>query len=169
MNIILCGMMGSGKTALGKRIAESFGYAWVDSDQVIEARYGSISSIFQTCGEDYFRQVESEIIEELAKKEQLVLSTGGGALLLERNQTAVKKTGKVLFLRATKETLVSRLQGDKNRPLLQGVALEEKIERLLSERTPVYERIADGVLDVDGYTKDENTARAIEIIKTWQV
>ena len=169
MNIVLCGMMGSGKTALGKRISAYLGYAWADSDQVIEERYGSISSIFQTHGEEYFRQLEREVIFELSEKEKLVLSTGGGALLDERNQLVLKKTGKILFLRATKETLMLRLQGDTKRPLLQGSALEEKIEKLLSERTPVYERIADGVLDVDGYTKEENTLRAMEIIKAWQV
>lgn len=169
MNIVLCGMMGSGKTSLGKRIAERLGYAWADSDFVIEERYGSISTLFQTRGEEYFRRIEREIIAELAKKEKLVLSTGGGVLLDESNQTVLKKTGKILFLRATKETLLCRLQGDKNRPLLQGGELEEKIERLLTERTPVYERVADGVLDVDGYTKEENANRAFERIKTWQV
>ena len=169
MNVVLCGMMGSGKTALGKRIADSLGYAWADSDQVIVERYGSISALFETRGEEYFRLVEREIIAELARKEKLVLSTGGGALLNAENQTALKKTGKILFLRARKETLVDRLQGDKNRPLLQGVALEEKIDRLLLERTTVYERVADEVLDVDGYTEQENANRAIEIIKTWQV
>ena len=169
MNIVLCGMMGSGKTALGKRLAARLGYTWVDSDLVIEERYGSISKLFQTHGEGYFRQVERAVIAELAKREKLVLSTGGGVLLDENNQTALKKTGKILFLRATKETLASRLKGDKNRPLLQGEGLEEKIERLLTERTPIYERVADGALDVDGYTKEENAERAFEIIKTWQV
>ena len=169
MNIVLCGMMGSGKTSLGKRIAERLGYAWADSDLVIEERYGSIPTLFQTSGEEYFRRIEREVIAELSRKEKLVLSTGGGVLLDESNQTLLKKAGKILFLRATKETLLCRLQGDKKRPLLQGGELEGKIERLLTERTPVYERVADGVLDVDGYTKEENANRAIEVIKTWQV
>ena len=163
MNFVLCGMMGSGKTRLGRELAFLTERAWLDTDIEIEKRYGKISEIFKRHGEEYFRGLESALVEELSKKDGCVISTGGGLVLREQNVTALKTNGKILFLRATKQTLLARLKRDKNRPLLQGEEdLEKRIESLLKERTPVYERAADFILDVDGYSVEENAKRALK-------
>ena len=165
MNFVLCGMMGSGKTALGKNIAAATGRKWLDTDDVIVQRYGAISKIFATEGEEYFRGLETQVVEELSEQDGYVISTGGGLVLREKNVELLKKNGKILFLRANAETLLKRLSGDTARPLLQGQeSLEEKINRLLKERTPAYERAADVRLDVDGYSVEENTKRALELL-----
>ena len=162
MNFVLCGMMGSGKSRLGKNIAAKTGRNWIDTDELIVRKFGQISKIFAEKGEGYFRDLETEIAEELSRKDGLVISTGGGFVLRKINAELLKRNGKILFLRAEKQTLLSRLVGDTDRPLLQGEDLESKIDRLLKERAPVYERVANFVLDVDGYSVEENTERAIE-------
>lgn len=162
MNFVLCGMMGSGKSRIGKNIAAKTGRNWIDTDELIVRKFGQISKIFAEKGEGYFRDIETEIAEELSRKDGLVISTGGGFVLRKINAELLKRNGKILFLRAEKQTLLSRLVGDTARPLLQGEDLESKIDRLLKERAPVYERVANFVLDVDGYSVEENTERAIE-------
>ena len=166
MNFVLCGMMGCGKTKLGKLIASSTGREWADTDELLVSRYGSIVKLFSSYGEEYFRQKEEEIIEELSKKDGLVISTGGGSVLRRKNVENLKKQGTILFLRAKKQTLTERLSKDTARPLLQGEEnLEAKIEGLLKERTPVYESVADLILDVDGYSAMQNAERAILLLK----
>ena len=166
MNFVLCGMMGSGKSRLGKRIAELSGRKWLDTDAVIVEKYGEITEIFAKYGEDYFREKETETVKELCCLDGYVFSTGGGLVLKDENVRLLKESGKILFLRASKETLISRLSRDTKRPLLRGEeSLEEKIERLLKERTPVYERVADVILDVDGVGVDRNALRALSLLE----
>ncbi len=165
MNFVLCGMMGSGKSALGKNIAAATGRKWLDTDDVVTRKYGVISEIFKSKGEGYFRELETRVAEELSREDGLVISTGGGFVLRRENVELLKGNGKILFLKATKETLLKRLTGDTARPLLQGEeSLEEKLDRLLKERTPVYERAADVCLEVDGYSVEENTQRALALL-----
>ncbi len=166
MNFVLCGMMGSGKSRLGQKLAFMTDRVWLDTDKEIEKRYGKISEIFKTRGEEYFRAIESALADELSNKDGLVISTGGGFVLREENVTALKNNGRILFLRATKQTLLERLSKDEPRPLLQGEkTLEKKIESLLKERTLVYERAADVVLDVDGYSVEDNAKRALAVLQ----
>lgn len=156
MNLILCGMMGSGKTTVGKKLAECIDGRWLDTDEIIEVRYGEISELFERYGEEYFREKETETVEELAKMDGLVISTGGGLLLKEENAELFKENGIIIFLRATLNTLVERLQGDRERPLLQNFAdLRLRLSQLLEERTPIYERVSDYIVDVDKKTPDE--------------
>lgn len=156
MNLILCGMMGCGKTTVGKALAESLAWGFFDTDERIVDSYGEISEIFKQYGEDHFRRLEKEVVHTLVKKDRLVISTGGGLVLDEENVACLKDNGKVIYLQAKKETLVERLTGDSNRPLLEGEeALEEKIDRLLEVRAEVYERIADKWIEVDEKTPDE--------------
>ncbi len=156
MNLILCGMMGSGKTTVGRKLAECMKGCWLDTDGIIEERYGKISELFERHGEEYFREKETETVKELAKKDGLVISTGGGLLLKEENVELLKENGIIIFLRATLNTLVERLQGDRERPLLQNSAdLRFRLSQLLEERTPVYERVSDYTVDVDKKTPDE--------------
>ena len=155
MNVVLCGMMGSGKTTVGKELAKVLSWPWVDTDELIVNRYGNISDIFQKHGEGYFRALEGEIVGELSQKNNLVISTGGGLVLNKDNVSLLKDRGVVVYLRAKKETLFIRLQGDNNRPLLEGKSLEEKLTKLLNERENVYEDVADVAVDVDAKTPEE--------------
>ena len=155
MNVILCGMMGSGKTTVGKSVALVTGKQWLDTDDIIVSRHGKISEIFSTHGEEYFRGLEKALVEELSIQDGLVISTGGGLVLQPVNVENLQKTGKIVFLRAKVSTLVDRLQGDMTRPLLKGGELKEKIERLLTVREPLYEKAANYVVDVDDKTVEQ--------------
>lgn len=163
MNIVLCGMMGAGKTTIGIKIAELTGRRWYDTDGVIVDRYGKISDIFEFYGEAHFRKLETEIVKELAPQDNLVISTGGGLVLKKENNEVLQQKGKIVFLRAGFETLAHRLKVDGTRPLLQTSteSIRDRLQRLLTERTPVYEHVADYIVDVDGKTPD---ALATEIV-----
>lgn len=150
-NIVLIGFMGSGKTTVGKALAKELDYQFVDTDEYIETQaQKSISDIFATQGEEYFRTLETDTIGKLRDTlNGCVLSTGGGLPLREVNADILKQTGFVVYLRIQKETVEKRLQGDTTRPLLQGGQVSEKIEKLLTYRDPIYEYGAHMVLDVD--------------------
>lgn len=152
MNLILCGMMGAGKTTIGIKIAELTGKRWYDTDGMIVDRYGKISDIFEYYGEAHFRKIETEIVQELVKMDDLVISTGGGLVLKKENNALLQQNGKIIFLRASLETLSKRLKVDGKRPLLQTSteSLRDRLARLLQERSPVYEHVADYIVDVDG-------------------
>lgn len=166
MNYVLCGMMGAGKSALGKRIAEISGREWQDVDNIITSKYGDISDLFSEHGEVYFRSLESIEIEKLVEKDGLVISLGGGAVLRKKNVELLKTNGKILYLKASKETIVKRLLEKNGRPLLDGEgSLEEKVATLLHEREPVYESVADYTLEVDGKTQEENAKLALALFE----
>ena len=157
MNLVLCGMMGAGKTTIGIKIAELTGRRWYDSDGLIVDKYGKISDIFEYYGEAHFRKLETEIVKDLAKKDNLVISTGGGLVLKSENNAVLQENGKIIFLRASLETLAKRLHVDGTRPLLQTSAenLQDRLARLMKERMPVYEHVSDYVVDVDGKTPEQ--------------
>ena len=151
MNLVLCGMMGAGKTTIGVKIAELTGRRWYDTDGVISDRYGKISDIFEYYGEPHFRKLETEVVKELAGQDNLVISTGGGLVLKSENNAELQKNGKIIFLRASLQTLNQRLVVDGTRPLLQASteSISDRLARLLKERTPIYEHVADYIVDVD--------------------
>lgn len=156
MNIVLCGMMGVGKSVVGVRIAERTGRRWYDTDDVITERYGRISDLFEHYGEAYFRSLETEIVHELAKQDDLVISTGGGLVLDPENSGCLKRNGKLFFMRATFETLLNRVRADETRPLLKDMGTRaERLGELLKARTPIYESVADYIIDTDEKTEDE--------------
>ena len=167
MNVILCGMMGAGKTTIGIKIAERTGRRWYDTDGVIVDKYGKISDIFEYHGEAHFRKLETEIVRELACKDNLVISTGGGLVLKSENNELLQKNGKIVFLRASLETLAKRLRVDGTRPLLQTSteSIRDRLARLMKERAPIYEHVADYIVDVDGKTPEDI---AQEIVETLQ-
>ena len=156
MNLILCGMMGGGKTTIGIKIAELTGRRWYDTDGLIVDKHGKISDIFEYYGEAHFRKLETEIVKELVKKDGLIISTGGGLVLKSENNALLQENGKIVFLRATLETLAQRLKVDGERPLLQTSteSIRDRLERLMQERAPVYEHVADYIVDVDGKTPE---------------
>lgn len=165
MNIVLCGMMGVGKTSVGIRIAELTGRRWFDTDVVITDRYGRISDIFEFYGEAHFRSLETEIVRDLSKQDELVISTGGGLVLKPENGEMLKTGGKIVFMRASFETLLERVRADETRPLLRDTGrTAETLGNLLAERTPVYERVADYIVDTDGKTVDEVALEIVAIM-----
>lgn len=161
MNIILCGMMGVGKTSVGVRIAELTGRRWFDTDVVISDRHGRISDLFEYYGEEHFRSLETDVVRELSGQDGLVISTGGGLVLKFENTELLKKGGAIFFLRASFETLLSRVRADETRPLLKDTGkTAERLGELLNERMPVYEHVADFIVDTDGKSV-EDVAREI--------
>ena len=166
MNVVLCGMMGSGKSTVGKALAKALAWEWTDTDECIIRRNGSITDIFKQKGEGYFRELEQALVQALAQKDNLVISTGGGLMLSATNRSLLKERGKIVYLRATKQTLVSRLQGEKDRPLLQTEeGLDKKIEELLEERAGIYESVADFIIDVDEKTPTQIAQEILAKIK----
>ena len=151
-NIVLIGFMGCGKTSVGMKYARAHGMQFLDTDQRLEEEFGcSIREFFEKEGEAAFRVSETELLRKLCKKlTGVVLSTGGGMPLREENAALLKQIGRVIYLKASSETTVERLQGDTTRPLLAGDNPEEKIKSLLAERMPKYTVAADYVLETDG-------------------
>ncbi len=147
-------MMGAGKSTIGIKIAELTGRRWYDTDGVISDRHGKISDIFEYYGEPHFRKLETEVVKELAGQDNLVISTGGGLVLKNENNAELQKNGKIIFLRASLKTLNQRLVVDGTRPLLQSSteSISDRLARLLKERAPIYEHVADYIVDVDDKT-----------------
>jgi shikimate kinase len=163
-NIILTGFMGTGKTTVGRILAAALGYAFVDTDKLIAQRAGKpVPLIFAEDGEAVFRDWEGQIASELAQEQRLVIATGGGLMLSERNAEALQATGPVFCLTAKPKEILKRVQQSGHRPLLDGENPQQKIEALLAEREPVYSR----------YTQVSTSGRAPqkvaqEILKTAQ-
>ncbi len=147
-NIFLVGLMGAGKTTVGKVLAKRLGLKFIDSDQEIEARTGAtISWIFEIEGEKSFRDREVETIAELASQQGIVLATGGGSVIRSETREVLKKCGIVIYLRASVGNILKRTQHDKSRPLLQTKNRRAKLEALSREREPMYQEVADIVVD----------------------
>lgn len=155
-NLILIGFMGAGKTTVGKAFAGKHGRAFLDTDQLIEKKWGmTVSEIFASKGEEAFRRMETEILKELASEKEagagssMVLSVGGGLPLRAENRELLRRLGRVFWLRVTPGTVLKRLEGDMTRPLLRGADARERVEDLLSARSPLYEQAAHCILSVD--------------------
>jgi shikimate kinase/3-dehydroquinate synthase len=147
-NVFLVGLMGAGKTTIGRILARKLGLRFIDSDHEIEARTGaSIPWIFEIEGEPSFRRREAEVIRELTGQGGLVLATGGGAILNADNRAFLKERGTVIYLRASVHSILQRTAHDKNRPLLQTADPRKKLEELMAVRDPLYMEIADVVID----------------------
>ncbi|NYE27005.1 shikimate kinase [Pigmentiphaga litoralis] len=146
--LFLVGMMGAGKTTIGRGLARAMGREFVDIDQVIETRCGvRIPTIFELEGEAGFRAREAHVLDEYSRKSGVVLATGGGVVMAEPNRRILAERGRVLYLRARAEELYQRTRYDRNRPLLRTADPLAKITELLVAREPLYEEIADLVVD----------------------
>jgi shikimate kinase len=147
-NLYLVGLMGAGKTTVGRLLARHYGSTFYDSDHEIEARTGvKIPVIFEIEGEAGFRKREEAVIAELTALSGIVLATGGGAILSAVNRENLKKNGVVIYLRGTPEHLHERTRHDRNRPLLQTENPLEKLRELYRQRDPLYREVADIVVD----------------------
>lgn len=146
-NIILVGMMGAGKTTVGKLLAKQFGKTFIDSDEEIQRRTGvTIPHIFDVEGEAGFRVRESGVIQELLKQDNIVLATGGGAILSEQNRPMMRQNGIVVYLKSSVYDLWQRTRHDHNRPLLQTDNPRAKLQELHDLRDPLYTETADIII-----------------------
>lgn len=146
-NVILVGMMGSGKTTMGRVLAKQLDKEFVDSDEEIQHRTGvTIPHIFDVEGEQGFRQRESSVIADLLRRENLVLATGGGAVLMDQNRAAMRENGIVIYLKASVHDLWQRTRHDRNRPLLQTDDPHAKLAELFQQRDALYQQVADIVI-----------------------
>lgn len=147
-NIILVGMMGAGKSTVGRLLARRLKRAFYDSDEEIERRCGvKIPVIFDIEGEAGFRAREAQVLAELCALERAVLATGGGAVLAEENRRRLAARGTVVYLHARPASLWQRVRHDRNRPLLAAPEPHKKLEELYAQRDPLYREVADLVLD----------------------
>ncbi len=151
-NIVLIGFMGSGKTSFGHWLMENVGLDFADTDEYIEQQQRrKIKDIFATDGEAYFRELETKTLEYFTQGRcDMVLSVGGGVPVREVNRELMRQVGVVVYLRASVDTLVSRLRGDDTRPLLADSNPEERIRKLMAERKEMYLDAADIIIDTDG-------------------
>jgi shikimate kinase len=146
-NIFLVGPMGAGKSTIGRYLAKTLKRVFYDSDREIEKRTGvSISWIFEREGEAGFRVREQKVIAELTELKNIVLATGGGAIMSDDNRRALRSQGHVVYLAASEEQLIKRTAKDKTRPLLQTDDPQKQIIELLEKRDPLYRNVADIVL-----------------------
>ena len=140
-NVVLTGFMGTGKTTVGRLLADRLGYEFVDTDQLIEQRHGPIPQIFGEHGEGEFRRLERDVAAELAERQRLVVSTGGRLMLDAVNAARLGATGDVFCLTASVDTILARVTADDSpveRPLLAGTDVRRRITELLDERAPAY-------------------------------
>lgn len=151
-SVFLIGPMGAGKTTVGRRLAEARGLQFLDSDLEIEERTGvDIAFIFEKEGEAGFRRRERQVIEELTRREQIVLATGGGAVMDAQSRLHLAARGFVVYLHASVDQQVRRTARTENRPLLQNVTDRRRVlQQLFEMRDPLYREIADLVLATDG-------------------
>ena len=151
-NVILIGFMGSGKTTVGLKLSYRLRQPVIDTDKEIEREEKrSITDIFATDGEMYFRDKETAYLRKLVKSGgNQIISVGGGLPLREENRTLLHELGQVFYLKASARTIYERLKHDTTRPLLQGEDPQSKINTLLGERDAYYKDTADVIVDVDG-------------------
>jgi shikimate kinase len=159
MNIILIGFMGAGKTEVGKKLAEHFSLKYVDTDELIEGKGNvTISEIFRYKGEDHFRDLETKTLKELQGTDGHVIATGGGMVLRPENVKMLKSLGPLVLLWADPKAVYQRVRNSKHRPLLDVSDPVAEIKRILDNRTPTYERVADFKVDTSKMTVDEVVA-----------
>lgn len=157
--------MGTGKTEVGKELSRLLDMKLIDVDTEIEkSRKLTINDIFKKFGEPRFREIETEMIKNLSEKKNIIISTGGGAVLKQENTDVLRKNGVIVCLTASPETILRRTSRNSDRPLLQVEDPLKKIKELLNFRTPFYEK-ADIMIDTEGKTPLHITEEIIERIK----
>ena len=153
-NVILTGMMGSGKTSAGFELAKMLGCDFYDLDEIIEKKYGKITEIFKNRGEEYFRSLETKELQSLSASSGFVLSTGGGAVLKDENLKILNALGRVFYLVASPLTIFNRIKKQSHRPLLNTENPKEAIESILSSRLERYEKSGEKIITDNKNTKE---------------
>ncbi len=159
-NIVLIGLMGSGKTEVGKKLAERLKYTFIDTDSLVEKKKGkSVAAIFIEDGEPYFRELEAEIVRELSVNSRHVISTGGGIVIGRENMSNLKHGGLLVWLKASPETIYSRIKAETHRPLLEVENQLEEIKMLSEMREQLY---ADADISID--TDELDVDKIVDVI-----
>jgi len=166
-NIYLIGMMGSGKTVTGEDLADRLDYRFVDLDAEIQTEEKkTIPEIFAVSGEPYFRDVESRVLERISRQDRQVVATGGGIVMREENVRRMKKTGKVVLLKASAESLWQRVRYSRDRPLLNKPDPFGALKQILSDRESFYENACHFFIMTDGKIAEDVAGEIQEILRT---
>jgi len=169
MNIVLIGYRGSGKSAVGRRLAARMGKRFVDTDDLIESKEGKISDIVKFHGWDYFRSIEKRIIEEISEEDNLVLALGGGAVLDTDNVEGLGKNGLIIWLKADPEVLRKRMKEDHrtpvSRPTLTGKGTIEELEEMMAYRDPFCEKAGKIQLDTSSLDVEAVVKKIMTVLK----
>lgn len=164
-NIIITGFMGTGKSVVAEELARKLKMKFIDMDRIIEECQGtSVSDIFARYGENYFREQENELVKELSLKENMVIATGGGALLSSDNARILAQMGEIICLYADPRTIYDRVKRKNDRPLLKGENILNKINFLLEERKKIYDKIKCKV-DTTNFTVQEVVDKIINLLE----
>lgn len=165
-NLILIGFMGTGKTTIGKRVAKSLGFKFVDTDQLIVRKAGkSIPKIFEEDGEEAFRNLETEVLRECGGKSRQVISTGGGIVVRPENIAILKESGYVIWLKAGTDAIFERVSRNRNRPLLKTANPRQTIDELLKLRENLYDSAGHFSIRTDDLTMEETSFGVTECAK----
>lgn len=166
-NIILIGFMGTGKTAIGKRLAQAMGKHFIDTDKEIEKVTGmTISQIFNKHGEIRFRSEEKLAIKKACSRNNAVIATGGGSVIDEDNIKNMQDCGQIICITARPEVIQARIKRKNNRPLLQRDKSIERINELLQEREVHYRKCAEGFFDTSDEDHEEVVARILDFLRS---
>jgi shikimate kinase len=166
VNLYLIGMMGAGKTTVGRELAKELSYGFVDVDNVIEQATGrTINELFASEGEAAFRQIESDVLAQICSFTKLVISTGGGVILQQKNWSYLRH-GLIVWLDVPVELLYTRLAEDTTRPLLQDVDLKQKLRSLLEQRQPLYNQADLRIRVSEGETPEQIATGVLQAIPT---
>ncbi|MBR1740287.1 MAG: shikimate kinase [Lachnospiraceae bacterium] len=165
-HLYLIGFMGVGKTSTSKQLSKKLGLKEVDTDKMIVEKEGkAISDIFADSGEEYFRGVETGILDLLAEEAPCIVSCGGGMAMREENVRKMKRTGLIVFLVAEPETIYEHVKDSTDRPLLHGNMNVPYIAELMAKREPKYQEAADIIIKTDGYAPFQIADQIIEMVE----
>lgn len=154
-SIFLIGFMGAGKSTIARALQRELGFPLIEMDERIVKEQGmSINDIFAQYGEDHFRDIESQLIVDIGKEEPSIVSCGGGVVVRPQNTQNMKKIGRIVFLKATPETIYERVKNSTDRPILNGHMNVEYIAELMEKRRALYEAAADITIQTDGKTRE---------------
>ena len=155
-SIFLIGFMGAGKSTIARALQRELGFPLIEMDERIVKEQGmSINDIFAQYGEDHFRDIESQLIVDIGKEEPSIVSCGGGVVVRPQNTQNMKEIGRIVFLKATPETIYERVKNSTDRPILNGHMNVEYIAELMEKRRALYEEAADITIQTDGKTRDQ--------------
>ena len=167
-NIFLIGPMGSGKTSIGQRVATLLGLGFFDCDHELEKQTGaSISLIFDVEGEEGFRNRETRMLDDLTARGGVLVATGGGVILREENRRFLRERGTVVYLKTPVGQQLKRLKRDRTRPLLQAGDRRKKLERMATERNPLYQDLAQIEFPAQNRALDAVAQQLAETIKQY--
>lgn len=155
-NIFLIGFMGAGKSTIARTLQRELGFPLVEMDERIVQEQGmSINDIFAQYGEAHFREIESQLVVDLGKREPSIVSCGGGVVVRPENMQNMKKSGRIVLLKASPETIFERVKNSTDRPILNGHMNVEYIAELMEKRRVLYEEAADITIQTDGKTREQ--------------